>query len=126
MPLSTCPDLEIPTLSSLGDDLLTTTHTQKRLALARPFLGVAAYAVAACAGQWWLTPFLVFLIFVAVVTVTHDVVHGSLGLSPRQTEWASSRWGPSSWRVDMPTEPPTCVTTAYSRTPMTRRATPPA
>jgi beta-carotene hydroxylase len=30
----------------------------------------------------------VFLIFVAVVTVTHDVVHGSLGLGPRQTEWA--------------------------------------
>lgn len=58
------------------------------LALARPFLGLAAYALAACAEQWWLTPFLVFLIFVAVVTVTHDVVHGSLGLSPRQTEWA--------------------------------------
>src|SRR5262249_10825346 len=29
-----------------------------------------------------------FLVFVAVVTVTHDVVHGSLGLSGRQTEWA--------------------------------------
>jgi beta-carotene hydroxylase len=28
------------------------------------------------------------LIFVAVVTVTHDVVHGSLGLGLRQTEWA--------------------------------------
>ncbi len=67
---------------------MTTTPAQRRLALARPFLGVAAYVLAAGAGQWWLTPFLVFLIFVAVVTVTHDVVHGSLGLSPRQTEWA--------------------------------------
>jgi fatty acid desaturase len=85
---STCPDAEIPALSSLGADLLTTTRAQMRLALARPFLGLAAYALAACAGQWWLTPFLVFLIFVAVVTVTHDVVHGSLGLSPRQTDWA--------------------------------------
>ncbi|MFN0017661.1 MAG: fatty acid desaturase [Pirellulaceae bacterium] len=36
---------------------------------------------------WWLTPLVIFLLFVAVVTVTHDVVHGALGLSPRQTEW---------------------------------------
>jgi beta-carotene hydroxylase len=79
---------ELPTLESLGGDLLVTTRSQRRIALARPFLGVAAYALAAHAGLWWLTPFLVFLIFVAVVTVTHDVVHGSLGLSRRQTEWA--------------------------------------
>jgi beta-carotene hydroxylase len=80
------PDL--PALQALGNDLLVTTPLQRRLALARPFLGVAAYALAAYAGLWWLTPFLVFLVFVAVVTVTHDVVHGSLGLSPRQTHWA--------------------------------------
>jgi beta-carotene hydroxylase len=49
---------------------------------------VAVYAVAAWLGWWWATPLIVFLIFVAVVTVTHDVVHGSLGLGPRQTEWA--------------------------------------
>jgi beta-carotene hydroxylase len=55
---------------------------------ARPFLGLAAYAVAAGLGWWWLTPLIVFLIFVAVVTVTHDVVHGALGLGPRPTEWA--------------------------------------
>lgn len=35
-----------------------------------------------------MTPVLVFLIFVAVVTVTHDVVHGCLGLTRRQTDWA--------------------------------------
>jgi beta-carotene hydroxylase len=78
----------MPTLGALGDDLLVTTRHQRRLALDRPFLGVAAYALAAHAGLWWLTPVLVFLTFVAVVTVTHDVVHGSLGLSRRQTEWA--------------------------------------
>jgi beta-carotene hydroxylase len=85
---TTCSEPLIPTLDSLGDDLLTTTQRQRRLALARPFMGVAAYALASYAHLWWLTPFLVFLIFVAVVTVTHDVVHGSLGLSRRQTEWA--------------------------------------
>jgi beta-carotene hydroxylase len=59
----------------------------------RPFIGLAAYAVAAWLGWWWATPVIVFLIFVAVVTVTHDVVHGSLGLSPRQTEWALFLFG---------------------------------
>jgi len=58
------------------------------VACVRPFLGVALYAVAAAFGWWWVTPIIVFLIFVAIVTVTHDVVHESLGLSPRQTEWA--------------------------------------
>lgn len=88
MPPSTYADTEIPALEELGGDLLATTRRQRRLALARPFLCISAYALAAYAGLWWLTPFLVFLVFVAVVTVTHDVVHGSLGLSRRQTEWA--------------------------------------
>jgi beta-carotene hydroxylase len=77
----------IPRLDSLGRDLLATTRRQRWVACARPFIGVAAYAVAAYFGWWWLTPIIVFLIFVAVVTVTHDVVHGSLGLGPRATEW---------------------------------------
>src|SRR5262245_3779908 len=82
------PDVEIPRLDSLGSDLLRTTRGQRWLACARPLVGVAAYAVVAWLGWWWLTPVAVFLIFVAVVTVTHDVVHGSLGLSARQTDWA--------------------------------------
>jgi beta-carotene hydroxylase len=75
----------IPPLSSLGRDLLVTTASQRRMTLARPFIGLVAYALAAYAELWWLTPLIVFLIFVAVVTVTHDVVHGSLGLNDRQT-----------------------------------------
>lgn len=81
-------DIALPRLECLGTDLLRTTRRQRWLACARPLLGLAAYAVAAWLGWWWLTPPIVFLIFVAVVTVTHDVVHGSLGLGPRQTEWA--------------------------------------
>ncbi len=77
-----------PSLSSLGADLMVTSVFQRRLALFRPFIGMLAFALAAYAEVWWLTPFLAFLIFVAVVTVTHDVVHGSLGLSRRQTDWA--------------------------------------
>ncbi len=84
----TLNELRLPTLAALGDDLLATSPRQRNLALARPFVGVVAYAIAAYTGLWWLTPVIVFFIFVAVVTVTHDVVHGSLGLSRRQTEWA--------------------------------------
>lgn len=77
-----------PALDDLGPDLLTTRPRQRRLALARPAIGVAAYVLAAASGLWWLTPFIMFGIFVAVVTVTHDVVHRSIGLGPRASEWA--------------------------------------
>src|SRR5262245_26285362 len=80
--------LDLPTLDELGTDLLITTPRQRWIALTRPFVGVAAYMLAAYLGLWFLTPLIVFLIFVAVVTVTHDVVHGTLGLTRRQTEWA--------------------------------------
>ncbi len=77
-----------PRLDELGRDLLTTGRLQRWLACSRPLIGVGVYALAAWLDWWWLTPFIMFLTFVAVVTVTHDVVHGSLGLGPRQTEWA--------------------------------------
>src|ERR1700680_1693967 len=77
-----------PSLSSLGDDLVLTIAFQRGVAFLRPFVGLLAFALAAYAQVWWLTPLLVFLIFVAVVTVTHDVVHGTLGLTRRQTDWA--------------------------------------
>lgn len=78
----------LPRLDELGTDLLLTTRRQRWLALARPFIGLACYCIAVHFGQWWLAPIIVFLIFVAVVTVTHDVVHRSLGMTQRQTEWA--------------------------------------
>jgi len=81
-------DPRLPSLSELGSDLLAVTPGQRRLALARPFVGLGIYVVALLLGWWWLTPLIVFLIFVAVVTVAHDVVHGTLGLSRRQTDWA--------------------------------------
>jgi beta-carotene hydroxylase len=83
----------VPRLEALGGDLLATTRRQRWLALTRPFIALVAYAVAAYLGWWWLAPLIVFLVFVAVVTVTHDVVHGSLGLGPRATEWALFLFG---------------------------------
>lgn len=85
--------IPIPRLDALGKDLLITGRFRRWLACSRPFIGLAALAVAAWLEWWWLTPLIVFLIFVAVVTVTHDVVHGSLGLGPRSTDWALFLFG---------------------------------
>ena len=78
----------LPRLDELGFDLLITTPRQRCIAFLRPCLGLAAYALAVHFHLWYLTPLLVFLIFVAIVTVTHDVVHGCLGLTRRQSECA--------------------------------------
>jgi len=80
--------MNLPTLRELGDDLLVTTPRQRMIALARPYLGLAAFAAAVWLHLWWLTPLIVFGIFVAVVTVTHDVVHRTLGLTEAETD----RW----------------------------------
>jgi beta-carotene hydroxylase len=82
------PGMSAPALSEVGTDLLVTTRGRRVLALVRPFLGVALFAAVAALGWWWLTPVVMFGIFVAVVTVTHDVVHRCLGLGRRATEWA--------------------------------------
>ncbi len=84
----TLSEQAIPSIDELGIDLLITTRQQRWIALVRPLLGIILYVLAASFRQWWLAPVIVFLIFVAVVTVTHDVVHRSLGLNERQTEWA--------------------------------------
>ena len=81
-------DLGLPTLDELGTDLLRTTPQQRWISLARPFVGVLFYIVACILDLWWLTPIIILLTFVAVVTVTHDVVHGTLGLNSRQADWA--------------------------------------
>ncbi|PRY44470.1 fatty acid desaturase [Umezawaea tangerina] len=82
-----------PSLAELGTDLLATDRRRRLIALARPPVGVAVFALTAWWADstpwaWWLTPVVVFGIFVAVVTVTHDVVHRSIGLGRKGTEWA--------------------------------------
>ncbi|MCC9711199.1 hypothetical protein E4N62_41840 [Streptomyces sp. MNU76] len=89
----------LPTLAELGDDLLVTTRRQRIVALVRPGVGVLLFAGAVWFGWWWLTPLIVFGIFVAVVTVTHDVVHRTIGLSRPARRPASA--------VRRPVDPPT-------------------
>jgi fatty acid desaturase len=78
----------VPKIVDLGTDLLVTTPRRRAVALARPYVGIAAFVTAWWLGWWWLAPLIVFGIFVAVVTVTHDVVHRTLGLGGRSSEWA--------------------------------------
>jgi beta-carotene hydroxylase len=72
----------------LGGDLLVTGRRRRWFALGRPFVGVLLFVLAVRFELWWATPTIVFLIFIAVVTGTHDVVHSAVGLGRRQTEWA--------------------------------------
>ena len=80
--------MELPTISALGRDLLVTSRRQRRLTLLRPFALIALYALVYAAGGWWITPLIVFLVFIAIVTSAHDVVHNGLGLDRRSTD----RW----------------------------------
>lgn len=77
----------IPSLTELGQDLLETNVWQRWQPMPMPFLYAAGFMV-----SWhWQHPMLavlcLILCFSATSTSTHDVLHGSLGLSRRQTEW---------------------------------------
>jgi len=84
----TAPVPAPPNLADLGADLLITTRGQRMLALARPYACLLLFSVAAWRHWWWISPLIVFGVFVSVVTVTHDVVHRTIGLSARATDWA--------------------------------------
>ena len=86
-------DVAIPSIAELGADLLVTTPRQRTLALVRPPIAVAVFAVLAWQGWWWLLPVAMFGVFVSVVTVTHDAVHRTLGLGPRGSDWVQFALG---------------------------------
>jgi beta-carotene hydroxylase len=77
-----------PSLDELGRDLLVTRPWRRRWALARPGLGLAAYAGAARAGIWPVALLAALATFVASLAVAHDLVHGTLGVGRRATDWA--------------------------------------
>lgn len=79
-------DPELPTLDELGRDLVHTFPWRRWLTLARPIALLAVYALAFTGGYYWLTPLIVFFIFVAIVTAAHDLVHGALGMTRRDTD----------------------------------------
>jgi beta-carotene hydroxylase len=77
-----------PPLEQLGLDLVGTAPWRRRLALARPALGLGAYALAAATGHWLAACAALFLVFTTVISLMHDAVHGALGLRRRGTDLA--------------------------------------
>ena len=110
------PSPGLPTITELGADILTTTPWQRRWALARPFLLVLCFAGGMASALWWLTPLVMFLLFVAIVTVTHDVVHGAIGLPPGQTDWWLFLLGAFCWKAATPICHPPAAPPRISRT----------
>jgi beta-carotene hydroxylase len=70
-----------PKLSELGLDLLHLTAAQRIFTLAQPFLFASLYFFAALTGHWAVALLaVIFLSFVTYGSVSHDLVHGNLGL----------------------------------------------
>src|SRR5438093_440906 len=78
----------LPRLETLAPDLVGASAFRRRLALSRPALYLGAYAAVCALGLWPAAPLALFLLVVAVVSTMHDVVHGTLGLRRRGTDWA--------------------------------------
>lgn len=77
----------LPNLSELGIDLVRVSAARRAWSLALPFLGVLAYVQAASSGHWALAVLATMGIsFVTYGSVSHDLVHRSLGLSRRMND----------------------------------------
>jgi beta-carotene hydroxylase len=80
-----------PRLETLGLDLLQVSGRERALSLALPFLCAAGF-FAFCALGWWVAAIACAVVqsFYTYASVSHDLVHGNLGLSRRVTEVALS------------------------------------
>ena len=77
----------LPKLADLGVDLLRISRTRQVVSLAIPFGCVAAYFVFATMRLWPLAvAALVYLSFVTYGSISHDLVHRTLGLPRRWNE----------------------------------------
>src|SRR5579872_6701090 len=77
----------LPDLSQLGTDLVRVSAVRRAWSLALPFLGFLAYAQAATSDHWALAVLATMGIsFVTYGSVSHDLVHRSLGLSRRMND----------------------------------------
>jgi beta-carotene hydroxylase len=81
-------DPPLPSLAELGLDLLHISRFQRITSLMIPFLCVAAYVVFASFRLWpFAVVMLMYLSFVTYGSISHDLVHRTLGLSRRWNEF---------------------------------------
>ncbi len=77
----------LPPLADLGSDLLRITPAQRTLTLLTPFACVAAYVVLARRHHWVpAVACLVYLSFATYGSISHDLVHRTLGVPRRWNE----------------------------------------
>ena len=82
------PVLPQPPLADLGLDLLRITPFQRAATLAAPFACLAAYVALAHARVWSLAILcLVYLSFVTYGSISHDLVHRTLGVKRWRNEF---------------------------------------
>ena len=71
----------LPSIESLGTDLLQINFVQQVTTLCIPFACISAYALSAYTHHWVLAVLcLVYLSFVTYGSISHDLVHRTLGL----------------------------------------------
>jgi beta-carotene hydroxylase len=72
-----------PSINELGSDLLRISRSRRVVAIAGPFLSFGAYFLFAALGQPFLALLAVVVMsFLTYGSVSHDLVHSNLGLSP--------------------------------------------
>ena len=85
--------MHYPSLNSLGKDL-TQIHPLKRIwALLRPFLFILLFIILYQLEIYWSLPFVVFMLFVSVIYITHDLVHQTLQIPPLLNELLIALYG---------------------------------
>lgn len=78
---------QLPTLESLGRDLLAVSRFQRYWSIGRPLACVGAYFGFAMLGYWGPAVLSVAgLMFVTYVSTSHDLLHRTLGFSKRTNE----------------------------------------
>lgn len=77
-----------PALAELGTDLLSVTPWERWSSLALPFVCAAGFFGFAWL-EWWWAALLCAVVqcFFTYASVSHDLVHRTLGLPPRWNEW---------------------------------------
>lgn len=76
-----------PTLDELGRDLLQVSPCRRILSLLSPFLLAAAFIAFALSGKWVIAVVCVALLtFLTYGSISHDLVHRSLGLPSRAND----------------------------------------
>ncbi len=81
------PEPPLPSLAELGLDLVRISSARRVVTLVTPFACVAAYVTFASLGLWPPAVLaLMYLSFVTYGSISHDLVHRTLGLSRRWNE----------------------------------------